>query len=140
MTTPSKSHERFCPKGSCWGLQFAAIRDMILPSTSALINQVEDSQGGHSAWLTRFLMLASCAALAPRAARLVRPRRRNPLSGLLMQKKRPDAWKSVGAFFCVPYMLLFPDSTAPSACARSSGNSMTIQTQNVGFQTKCLAL
>lgn len=26
------------------------------------------------------------------------------------------------------------------ACALSSGNSMTIQTQNVGFQTKCLAL
>ena len=24
-----------------------------------------------------------------------------------MQKKRPDAWKSVGALFCVPYMLLF---------------------------------
>ena len=40
--------------------------------------------------------------------------------GLLMQKKRPDAWKSVGALFCVPYM--------------------TIQVQNVGFQTKCLAL
>ena len=25
--------------------------------------------------------------------------RRNSLSGLLMQKKRPDAWKSVGALF-----------------------------------------
>jgi len=37
-----------------------------------------------------------------------------------MQKKRPDAWKSVGALFCVPYM--------------------TIQAQNVGFQKKHLAL
>ena len=55
-------------------------------------------------------------------------------------EKRPDAWKSVGALFCVPHMMLFPDSPAPSACALSCGNSMTIQTQNVGFQTKCLAL
>lgn len=39
-----------------------------------------------------------------------------------------------------PYMMLFPDSPTSSACALSSGNSMTIQTQNVGFQTKCLAL
>ena len=59
------------------------------------------------------------AVLAPKSAPLVRPRRRNPLSGLLMQKKRPDAWKSVRALFCVPYMMLFPDSTAPSACAFS---------------------
>ena len=41
---------------------------------------------------------------------------------------------AISTFNCAICLRLFPSG------AFSSGNSMTIQAQNVGFQTKCLAL